>query len=68
MPKNKELESGSESGKSDHENQSDEGEEEEYVVEKVVDKRITKNGKVKVFVVVLASILTFPIASRLNTS
>lgn len=46
MPKNKDLDSGSESAKSDHE-QSDEGEEEEYVVEKVVDKRITKGGKVK---------------------
>lgn len=57
MPKNKDLDSGSESAKSDHDNQSDgdDGEEEEYVVEKVVDKRITKNGKVRYFVVVLAN-------------
>lgn len=49
MPKTKDLESGSESAKSEHDNQSASEAEEEYVVEKVVDKRITKNGKVKMF-------------------
>lgn len=44
MPKNKE-ESGSDSEKNDSGSGSD-GEEEEYVVEKVVDKRTTKHGKV----------------------
>jgi hypothetical protein len=44
MPKNKE-DSGSDSEKNDSGSGS-EGEEEEYVVEKVVDKRTTKNGKV----------------------
>lgn len=48
MPKNKDVNnSDSESEKSKTEPGSgSEGEEEEYVVEKVVDKRITKNGKV----------------------
>lgn len=44
MPKNKE-DSGSDSEKNDSGSGSD-GEEEEYVVEKVVDKRTTKSGKV----------------------
>lgn len=44
MPKNKD-ESGSESEKNESGSGS-EAEEEEYVVEKVVDKRTTKNGKV----------------------
>lgn len=44
MPKNKD-ESGSESEKNASASGSD-AEEEEYVVEKVVDKRTSKNGKV----------------------
>lgn len=46
MPKTKD-DSGSDSEKSKNESGSEgEGEEEEYVVEKIVDKRVTKNGKV----------------------
>lgn len=44
MPKTKD-ESGSDSEKNESGSGSD-GEEEEYVVEKVVDKRTTKSGKV----------------------
>lgn len=52
MPKTKDLESGSESAKSEHDNGSGSEAEEEYVVEKVVDKRITKSGKVSVFIMI----------------
>lgn len=48
MPKNKD-DCGSDSEKSKHESASeDEGEEEEYVVEKIVDKRFAKSGKVNI--------------------
>lgn len=49
MPKNNKdsKESGSDSDKSKNDSGSeDKEEEEEYVVEKVVDKRVMKNGKV----------------------
>lgn len=47
MPKVKD-DSGSDSGKSKNDSGS-EGEEEEYVVEKIVDKRTTKSGKVEYY-------------------
>lgn len=47
MPKDKkDLESGSDSEKSKAASASESEAEEEYIVEKVVDKRFTKSGKV----------------------
>lgn len=57
MPNKNKDNSDSDSDKSKNDSGSgSEGEEEEYVVEKVVNKRITKNGKVCIFIVFLGTL------------